>query len=189
MRKFESNEYKEKRNAILNQMSELNNDLYECIRDWEQNLKDFIAEFPTNYYRINGCIYIQKKKFESSVVKHGHGKTVKTPISWARFEGIVVYTGKDTIVESFGKYFTLKLGDTVEVIDSNGFNEVFCSVCNKVFADTEENIKWQYENFPFGFYKILEEYPDIFPKFAHKFHKKLEITLDEDIEFNINETS
>lgn len=185
MIKFESSEYKDKRNAILKQISSLNEDYYECMHEWEQRLKSFIDEFPTEYYKINDKIYVQKKEFSSGVVKQGGEHTVKLPISWVRFEGIVVYNGKGTINESFATSISIKPGDTVEPIDENTFIEVFDPVCNRVFADTEENFRLQYDNFPFSFYRILEDYPDRFPKTAYNFNKKLEIMLDEEI---VNDT-
>lgn len=178
MNKFESNEYRRKRNAILSQISSLNEDYYECMHEWEHDLKTFIDEFPTQYYKINDKIYVQKKKFSSGVVKQGGEHTVKLPISWARFEGIVVYKDKETIADSFGTCVSIKPGDTVEPIDGNNFIEVFDPVCSRVFADTKENFELQYENFPFGFYRTLEDYPDTFPKTAHKFVEKLECELD-----------
>lgn len=179
--KYESAEYKEIENNILNQISALNQDYYECMRNWEQSLSHFVNYLPSGYYKVNGNIYVQKKNFDSGVVKHGDGKTVKTPITWARFEGVIVYDGKETIADSFRTNLSIKLGDTIEVIDGNDFIEVFYPICKRVFADTEENIKLQYENFPFGFDRILEEYPDRFPKTAYIFNKKLEKILDEQV--------
>ena len=182
MIKFESSEYKDNLNAILNQISSLNKVYYECMHEWEQRLKSFIDEFPTEYYKINDKIYVQKKEFSSGVVKQGGEHTVKLPISWARFEGIVVYNGKGTINESFATSIRIKPGDTVEPIDENTFIEVFGPVCNRVFADTEENFRLQYDNFPFGFYRTLEDYAEIFPETAHKFNAKLEMMFDKDNE-------
>ena len=183
--KYESTEDKKKKNSILNQISALNQDYYDCMHDWEQRLNHFVNFLPSGYYKVNDNIYVQKKRFESGVVKYGDGKTVKLPISWARFEGVIVYDGKETIADSFKTYLSIQPGDTIEVIDGNDFIEVFYPICKRVFADTEENIKLQYDNFPFGFNRILEDYPDRFPKTAHKFNEKLEIMLDEDID---NET-
>ena len=182
--KYESTEYKEKANNILNQISALNQDYYECMHDWEQSLNYFVNFLPNGYYKVNNSIYVQKKEFSSGVA-HVNGETAKLPITWARFEGIIVYDGKETIADSFRTYLSIKPGDTIEVIDGNDFIEVFYPICKRVFADTEENIKLQYENFPFGFYRILEDYPDRFPKTAYKFNEKLEKMLDEDID---NET-
>lgn len=178
--KYESTEYKEKENNILNQISALNQDYYECMHDWEQSLSNFVNFLPSGYYKVNNKIYVQKKEFSSGVVKHGNGETVKLPIAWAHFEGLIVYDGKETIVDSFRTYLSIKPGDTIEVIDGNDFIEVFYPICKRVFADTEENIKLQYDNFPFFFGKILEKYPDRFPKIAYNFDEKLKIMFDED---------
>jgi hypothetical protein len=180
--KYESTKYKEKENNILNQISALNQDYYECMRDWEQSLNHFVNFLPSGYYKVNNSIYVQKKEFSSGVAKRGNGETVKLPITWARFEGVIVYDGKETIADSFRTYLSIKPGDTIEVIDGNDFIEVFYPICKRVFADTEENIKLQYDNYPFGFDRILEDYPDRFPKTAHKFNEKLGIMLDEDID-------
>lgn len=188
--KYESTEDKEKENNILNQISALNQDYYEFMHDWEQRLNHFVNFLPSGYYKVNGNIYVQKKEFSSGVVKHGNGKAGKLPITWARFEGVIVFDGKETIADSFKTYLTIKPGDTIEVIDGNDFIEVFYPICKRVFADTEENIKLQYDNFPFGFYRILEDYPDRFPQTAHKINEKLEKMLDEEIENNTDhETS
>lgn len=188
--KYESTEDKEKENNILNQISALNQDYYECMHDWEQRLNHFVNFLPNGYYKVNGNIYVQKKEFSSGVVKHGNGKAGKLPTTWARFEGIIVYDGKETIADSFRTNLSIKPGDTIEVIDGNDFIEVFYPICKRVFADTEENIKLQYDNYPFGFYRILEDYPDRFPKTAYNFNKKLEKMLDEEIENNTDhETS
>lgn len=188
--KYESTEDKEKENNILNQISALNQDYYECMHDWEQRLNHFVNFLPSGYYKVNGNIYVQKKEFSSGVVKHGNGKAGKLPTTWARFEGVIVYDGKETIADSFRTNLSIKPGDTIEVIDENDFIEVFYPICKRVFADTEENIKLQYDNYPFGFYRILEDYPDRFPKTAYNFNKKLEIMLDEEIVNNTDyETS
>lgn len=178
--KYESTEYKEKVNNILNQISALNQDYYECMRDWEQSLNHFANFLPCGYYKVNNSIFVQKKEFSSGVAKHVHGETVKSPIAWAHFEGLVVYDGKKTIADSFRTYLPIKPGDTIEVIDGNDFIEVFYPICKRVFADTEENIKLQYDNFPFFFGSILEEYPDRFPKTAYKFDEKLKIMFSKD---------
>lgn len=180
--KYESTEDKEKKNSILNQISALNQDYYECMHDWEQRLNHFVNFLPHGYYKVNDNIYVQKKRFDSGVAKYGDGKTVKLPITWARFEGVIVYDGKETIADSFKTYLSIQPGDTIEVIDGNDFIEVFYPICKRVFADTEENIKLQYDNFPFGFDRILEDYPDRFPKSAYKLNEKLGIMLDEDID-------
>lgn len=188
--KYESTEDKEKENNILNQISALNQDYYECMHDWEQRLNHFVNFLPSGYYKVNGNIYVQKKEFSSGVVKHGNGKAGKLPTTWARFEGVIVYDGKETIADSFKTCLSIQPGDTIEVIDGNEFIEVFYPICKRVFADTEENIKLQYDNFPFSFYRILEDYPDRFPKTAYNFNKKLEIMLDEEIVNNTDhETS
>lgn len=180
--KYESTEDKEKRNSILSQISALNQDYYECMHDWEQRLNHFVNFLPHRYYKVNGNIYVQKKDFSSGVVKQGGDHNVKLPISWARFEGVIVYDGKETIADSFKTCLSIQPGDTIEVIDGNDFIEVFHPICKRVFADTEENIKLQYDNFPFGFDRILEDYPDRFPKTAYKLNEKLGIMLDEDID-------
>jgi hypothetical protein len=184
--KYESTEDKEKKNSILNQISALNQNYYECMHDWEQRLNHFVNFLPSGYYKVNDSIYVQKKDFSSGVVKQGGDHSVKLPISWARFEGVIVYDGKETIADSFKTCLSIQPGDTIEVIDGNDFIEVFYPICKRVFADTEENIKLQYDNFPFGFYRILEDYPDRFPKTAYKFNEKLEKMLDEDIDSEID---
>jgi len=180
--KYESTEYKKKEDSILNQISALNQDYYECMHDWEQSLNHFVNFLPSGYYKVNNSIYVQKKEFSSGVVKYGEGKFVKLPIIWARFEGVIVYDGKETIADSFKTCLSIQPGDTIEVIDGNDFIEVFYPICKRVFADTEENIKLQYDNFPFGFDRILEDYPDRFPKTAYDINKKLGIMLDEENE-------
>ena len=50
--KYESTEDKEKKNSILNQISALNQEYYECMHDWEQRLNHFVNFLPSGYYKV-----------------------------------------------------------------------------------------------------------------------------------------
>lgn len=175
MSKFESVDTKQQYDAIMEQLRELRNKEYDCLRSWTDELKFYIDDVPTSYFLLNGNTYIMKTDFTAGVVKSG------APIHWARIEGLIIHDGEDTICDSFSNCVNIRIGDTLERICLSDYSDAFYRVCFRVFADTEENFNYQYENYPFRFMSyIYEQFNSKFSKKADEFCKRLQKKLDDE---------
>lgn len=155
-------------NSLLKDIEERYNALgaerYHVVKEWGKDLCSWLSEVSDkqnkDYIFIkNEQYYFAIKKVRNSIIKCGDLNQIRGVGGTIVFECLRFKTDKDTIAETFYGEYYCKIGEDFIEISPEEWQQTFENVIKRLFVPTDDNIKYQYDNFPYYLDRIVSDHP------------------------------